>query len=178
MTRRQFAAGMATTAEHYGIHRVEFQHNHFLSTEQDYLLELRNRVKKAKSMIHQINLEFSGLNVSATNGDLRIQAIDLTKRWIDIAAFIGCDYVMINQGTVTSETNPTAIDACKKIVAYGRAKKVGVSMENRGIGGAAADEVQRLRRQQARRRRQQARPLPLRGVAERSQCQLGNPSSS
>ena len=44
--------------DHYGIHRIELQHDHFMSTEPDYLMELKNRVKKAKSSIHQINLEF------------------------------------------------------------------------------------------------------------------------
>jgi hypothetical protein len=130
-----FAEAMA---DHYGIHRVEFQHDHFMSTEPDYLMELKNRVKKAKSSIHQINLEFdspAALNISLTQPVIKLETIDLTKRWIDIAAFIGCDYVMLNQGTLTTETLPLAIDSCKKIVAYGKTKKVGVSIENRGGGG-------------------------------------------
>ena len=156
-------------ADHYGIHRIELQHDHFMSTEPDYLTELKNRVKKAKSMIHQINLEFDALNISAPTSVIRMENIDLTKKWIDIAAFIGCDYVMLNQGTLNPDTLPLAVDSCKKILAYAKTKKVGVSIENRGGGGggrAGAARAQARRRQPAPLRHQRPRPLPLKGVPE------------
>src|ERR1700683_5149868 len=35
-------------AEKFGVHHVEVQHSHFLSTELPYLRQFRDRVKKAK----------------------------------------------------------------------------------------------------------------------------------
>src|SRR5215831_519946 len=45
-------------AERYGVHHVELQHSHFVSTEPAYLEEYRSRLKKAKSQMNQINVEF------------------------------------------------------------------------------------------------------------------------
>src|SRR3954452_556585 len=50
--------------ERYGVHYVEMQHSHFLSTEPAYLREFRDRVKKAKAQVNQINVEFGPLNIS------------------------------------------------------------------------------------------------------------------
>ena len=52
-------------ADTYGVHKVEFQHYHIPSTEPSYLKELRAHIEKSKSRMTQINLEFSGLNISA-----------------------------------------------------------------------------------------------------------------
>ena len=52
-------------ADQYGVHKVEFQHYHIPSTEPSYLKELRSHIEKSKSRMTQINLEFSGLNMSA-----------------------------------------------------------------------------------------------------------------
>ena len=76
-------------AEHYSLHHVEFQHSHFTSTEAAYLQEVRDRIKKAKSQMNQINVEFGALNISATDPMVRLETIDLTKQWIDHAALLG-----------------------------------------------------------------------------------------
>src|SRR5205085_1017747 len=125
----------AMIAERYGVHYVEMQHSHFASTEPDYLEEFRGRLTKAKSQMNQINVEFGALNISSPDPVLRIETIDLTKRWIDHAAALGCPRVMINQGTLAAEVRPAAIDTLKKINAYAKSRKVFVTMENRG-GGA------------------------------------------
>jgi hypothetical protein len=122
-------------AGRYGVHYVEMQHSHFASTEAEYFEEFRNRLKKAKSQMNQINVEFGALNISSPDPVLRIETIDLTKRWIDHAAALGCPRVMINQGTLAAEVRPAAIDTLKKINAYAKSRKVFVTMENRG-GGA------------------------------------------
>src|SRR5216117_2314753 len=66
-------------ADRYGVHKVEFQHYHIPSTEPSYLKELRAHIEKTKSRMTQINLEFSGLNMSAPRLRDRLMAIDLTK---------------------------------------------------------------------------------------------------
>jgi sugar phosphate isomerase/epimerase len=122
----------AMVAERYGIRRIEFQHTDFPSTESAYLQEFRDRIKKANSQMNQINLEFANLNVSTPDPVVRLETIDLTKRWIDYAAALGCPRVMLNQGDLTPAARQSAIDTLKTINAYGKAKRVFVTMENRG----------------------------------------------
>jgi hypothetical protein len=69
---------------------------------------------------------------------LRLQAIDLTKRWIDHAATLGCPRVMINQGALNQESKQVAIAALKLIGAYGKAKRIMVGVENRSAPRTAA----------------------------------------
>jgi hypothetical protein len=122
-------------AERYGVHHVEMQHAHFASTEPGYLEEFRSRIKKAKSQMNQINLEFGPLNISSPDPVLRVETIDLTKKWIDHAVMLGCPRVMVNQGTLAADVRQAAIDTLRTINAYGKTKKVFVTMENRGGGG-------------------------------------------
>jgi hypothetical protein len=118
-------------AQRYGIHNLEIQHHHFHSTEPDYLEEFQNRLKKAQSRMTQVVLEFGPLNVSSADPIVRVETIDLTKRWIDLAVTLGCPRVMINQGTLAPEVRLAAIDSLKKINAYAKTKSVAVTMENR-----------------------------------------------
>jgi hypothetical protein len=130
-------------ADKYGVHKVEFQHYHLASTEPSYLKELRARLEKAKSRATQINLEFSGLNMSAPRMRDRILAIDLTKAWVDHAVMIGAQRVMVNQGAQggqdsvmpTHENKVYSIPALKTMADYGRSKGIIVSVETRGGGG-------------------------------------------
>jgi sugar phosphate isomerase/epimerase len=119
-------------ADRYGVHHVEFQHTHFASTESSYLKELRDRLRKAKSSMNQICLEFGILNISTPDPVLRIETIDLTKRWIDHAAEVGCPRVMLNHGTLAPEVRQNAIAALKTMAEYGKKKKVFITLESRG----------------------------------------------
>jgi hypothetical protein len=130
-------------ADTYGVHKVEFQHYHLASTEPSYLKELRSRLEKSKSRATQINLEFSGLNISAPRLRDRLMAIDLTKAWVDHAVLMGAQRVMINQGAQggtdsvmpTHENKVYSIPALKAMADYGRSKGIIVSVETRGGGG-------------------------------------------
>lgn len=130
-------------ADKYGVHKVEFQHYHIPSTEPSYLKELRSHIEKSKSRMTQINLEFSGLNMSAPRLRDRLMAIDLTKAWVDHAVMLGAQRVMINQGAQggTANVMPThenkvyGIPALKAMADYGKSKGIIVSMETRGAGG-------------------------------------------
>ena len=130
-------------ADKYGVHKVEFQHYHIASTEPSYLKELRSRLEKAKSRATQINLEFSGLNMSAPRLRDRLMAIDLTKAWVDHAVLMGAQRVMVNQGAQggadsvmpTHENKVYSIPALKAMADYGRSKGIIVSVETRGGGG-------------------------------------------
>ena len=130
-------------ADTYGVHKVEFQHYHIPSTEPSYLKELRAHIEKSKSRMTQINLEFSGLNISAPRQRDRVLATDLTKAWIDHAAMLGAQRVMINQGSQggadpvmpTHQNKVYSIPVLKAMADYGRSKGIIVSVETRGAGG-------------------------------------------
>jgi hypothetical protein len=121
-------------ADRYGVHHVEFQHSHFASTDSSYLRELRGRLRKAKSQMNQICLEFGILNISSPDPVLRNETVDLTKQWIEHAAELGCRRVMLNQGTLAPEVRQPAIATLKRIAAYGKQKKVFITLESRGHG--------------------------------------------
>lgn len=119
-------------ADRWGVHNVEMQHTHFPSTEDAWLKDFTARLAKTKSQVSNINLEFGDMNISQTNPILRIQAIDLTKRWIDIAALLGSPRIMVNQGPLVPETRAIAISALKAMGDYGKSKGIKVGIENRG----------------------------------------------
>jgi hypothetical protein len=121
-------------ADRYGVHHVELQHYHFASTESSYLREMRDRLRKAKSHMNQICLEFGALNISSPDPVLRIETVDLTKQWIGHAAAVGCPRVMLNAGTLAPEVRQAAVASLKEIAAYGKERKVFVTVENRGHG--------------------------------------------
>lgn len=133
-------------AKRYGVHHVEMQHTHFSSTESGYLKEFRDRVTKAKSQVTQINLEFGDTvaqgrgitNMSSPYAVLRLEAIDLTKQWINHAVELNCPRVMVNQGSLAPEVRKDAIATLKTMVEYGKTKKVFVTVEPRGGGAPPA----------------------------------------
>ena len=122
-------------ADTYGVHKVEFQHYHFASLEPSYFRDLKGKLEKSKSRATQINLEFSGLNISAPQQRDRLLAIDLTKMFVDHAVALGAQRVMINQGQPTQENKVHSIPTLKVMADYGRSKNIIVSVETRGGGG-------------------------------------------
>jgi len=124
-------------AERYGVHFVEFQHTDFESTEPDYFDEFKSRLQKANSRINQINLEFRQLNISTPDPVLRLETVDLTKKWVDHAATLGCARIMVNQGTLSPEVRPFAIEALQTINRYAKAKNVFITVENKEDGHAS-----------------------------------------
>src|SRR5579864_8834133 len=97
-------------AEHFNIHNVEVQNPYFESTEPSYLKEFVGRLKKAKSRVSNICLEFDEqgtpgiISVCSPDPAIRAHAIDLTKQWIDHAAVFGSPSVMVNQGPLKEGT--------------------------------------------------------------------------
>jgi hypothetical protein len=73
--------------------------------------------------------------VSAADPVLRLQCIDLTKRWVDHAVLLNCPKVMVNQGQPSQENKDYMIAALKTVGDYARSKGVKISMETRGGGG-------------------------------------------
>ncbi len=130
----------AMYADVYGVHNIELQHYHAASTEPSYFRELRNRIDRAKSKTTQVVVEFGALNISAPDHNFlpRLQAIDLTKVWIDRAAMLACPRIMVNQGQPTPENRGYAVETLKAMADYGASKGVKVNMETRGSGAGRA----------------------------------------
>jgi len=120
-------------ADRFGVHNVEFQHAHFMSTEAAYLKDLKDRVAKARSQIVQINTEFFQSNASSSGPSLR-QSIDLAKQWIDHAEALGCPRLQISAGPLAENVRSTAIETLKTIAGYANAHKVTISIENMDNG--------------------------------------------
>jgi Xylose isomerase-like TIM barrel len=123
-------------ADRYGVHNVELQHTHVPSVDEAWLKEFRARLAKTKSRVTNINLEFGPMNISAPEPVQRLQAIDLTRAWIDHAVVLGSPRIMVNQGAPSEENKQVAIAALKAMGDYGKSKNIMVAMENRGGGGA------------------------------------------
>lgn len=123
----------------YGVHNIELQHYHMASTEPSYFRELRARMDRAKCQATQLVIEFGGLNISAPDHNFlpRLQAIDLTKVWIDRCVVLGCPRIMVNQGQPTPENRAYAVETLKTMVDYGNSQGVKVTMETRGNSGGA-----------------------------------------
>jgi sugar phosphate isomerase/epimerase len=119
-------------ADKWGVHNVELQHTHLPSTEEAWLKDFKARLAKTKSQVSNINLEFGTMNISAPQWGQRVQAIDLTKQWIDHAVTLGCPRVMVNQGQPTQENKQVTIETLKAMGDYGKSKGIKVAMENRG----------------------------------------------
>ncbi len=123
-------------ADTYGVHNVEMQHAHVLSTETAWLNDFRRRLAKTRSQVTNINLEFGPQHISAADAEVRQQAVDRTRQWIDYAVVLGCPRIMVNQGAPTEENKVLAIAALRAMGDYGKSKNVKIAMENRGAGGA------------------------------------------
>jgi len=123
-------------ADRYGVHNIEMQHSHFLSTEPSYFKEFLDRLAKTKSQVTNINLEFGGAQtITAPEAAGRQQALERTKQWIDYAVMLGCPRIMVNQGSPTRENKAVGVETLKAMGEYGKSKKIMVAMENRGGGG-------------------------------------------
>ena len=123
-------------ADRFGIHNVEMQHSYLLSTEDSWLKDFRARLAKTKSQVSNINLELGGtMTMSADTLVGRLQAIDLTKRWVDHCVTLGCPRMMLNQGQLTEQNKAIAIAALKTMGDYGKGRGVKLSLEPRGGGG-------------------------------------------
>jgi hypothetical protein len=122
-------------ADRFGVHNVELQHSYLPSTEDAWLKDFRARLAKTSSQVSNINLELGVMSMSADSLVARLQAIDLTKQWINHCVTLGCPRIMINQGMLTEQNKAIAVETLRTMGEYGKSKGVKVSLEPRGGGG-------------------------------------------
>jgi hypothetical protein len=121
-------------AQHYGVHWVEPYFSNFVSTESAYLKEFRDRVKKAGSRINQLSVGGLPVYMSSPDAAQRLEAVDLTKHWIDHCVELDCPRIQVNQGPLAPEVRQESIAALKAMTDYGKSKNpvVHVTLETRG----------------------------------------------
>jgi sugar phosphate isomerase/epimerase len=128
-------------ADRLHLHNLEVCNINLLSMEPSYIKKFKERVEKAKSKVVDLVVEIDPPEtryrgrISACSPDpaIRAQAIEMTKKWIDIAAVLGSPSIMPNQGPayMTEDLTP-CIEGLKALAAYGESKNVVIILEPRG----------------------------------------------
>jgi hypothetical protein len=136
-------------ADRYHIHNVEVQSMYFASTERSYLREFSERLKRAKSRVVDIPLEFDNEGgrtptISSHDPKLRQRAIELSLEWIDRAAELGSHAVMPNQGVIDASDPSLTITALKALKAHADSRKVAVILEDRGKAAGTPELLARI----------------------------------
>jgi sugar phosphate isomerase/epimerase len=136
-------------ADRYNIHNVEVQSMYFASRERSYLLEFEKRLKRAKSRLIDIPLEFDDEpgptpTISSAEPKLREHALELSMQWIDRAAELGARTVMPNQGRLNDANLSLAVDWLKRLKVHADSRNIGVIMENRGTSAGTPEVLARI----------------------------------
>ena len=126
-------------AERLHLHNLEVCNINLLSMEPSYINRFKERVDKAKSKVVNLVVEIDPpetryrghISVCSPDPAIRAQALEMTKKWIDIAAVLGAPSIMPNQGPLTADLTP-AIEGLKALADYGKTKSVLVILEPRG----------------------------------------------
>jgi sugar phosphate isomerase/epimerase len=121
----------AEVAGKFGVHGIEPLAQHFESTEPAYLDKFRGAVEKAKVRIVNIptHVRESYYDPDAA---VRQKAIDVSKKWIDVAVAVGSPGVRPHvNGTKTSKPDvDRAAESLRKLADYAAQKNVVVTLEN------------------------------------------------
>ena len=128
-------------ADRLHLHNLEVCNINLLSMESSYIGEFKQRLQKAKSRVVDLIVELDppatsyhgNISVCSPDPAIRAHAIELTKKWIDIAAVLESPSVMPNQGVryLPQDLTP-CIEGLKALVDYGKPKGVAVILEPRG----------------------------------------------
>jgi hypothetical protein len=128
-------------ADRLHLHNLEVCNINLLSMESSYIRKFKERLDKAKSKAVDLVVELDPpetryrghISACSADPDIRAQAIEMTRRWIDIAAVLGSPSIMPNQGVryLTEDLTP-CIEGIKSLIAYGKTKNVAVILEPRG----------------------------------------------
>jgi sugar phosphate isomerase/epimerase len=119
----------------FGIEGVEYVNQFFLDKARDekYLRELKNRANQEGVTNVLIMIDMEG-SLGAPGTEERKTAIDNHIKWIDAAAFLGCNSIRVNahgEGT-PGEQQKQVSDSLYQLAEYGDKNNVNVIVENHG----------------------------------------------
>ena len=127
-------------ADRLQIHNLEVCNINMLSMEPSYVSEFKERMRKAKSKVVDLIVELDPpatryrgyISVCSPDPAIRAHAMEMTKKWIDIAAVLGSPSIMPDQGVKYLPQDLTIpIAGIKALVDYGKPKGVAVILEPR-----------------------------------------------
>jgi sugar phosphate isomerase/epimerase len=114
--------------DRFKINRLEFWSNHFESLEPSYILQLKEKVKKAKCRLINVQID-SSYNLASSNEEERQKSLKLVKEWIDAVALLGSECIRINPGRPNGSVDKS-IASMKELYPYVKSKKLILLTEN------------------------------------------------
>ncbi len=132
-------------ADRFHVHNVEIVSPHFASSERSYVEEFKDQLRKARSQLINVPIDYDELwekaALSSPDPRERGHAISLYMRGIDLAAALGSPTARCDPGTVNLDDPALTISSYKTLVSYGKSKGVGIIVENHGGGISQHIEV-------------------------------------
>jgi sugar phosphate isomerase/epimerase len=120
--------------EEYGIEGVEFVNQFFKDKARDsaYLKDLKKRADDLGVACVLIMIDGEG-DLSATEQERRVKAVENHQKWVDAAAALGCHAIRVNTGEHYSPTDVGAVaEACGMLADYGAKSNISIICENHG----------------------------------------------
>jgi hypothetical protein len=136
-------------ADRYKIHHLEFGALHFASTELAYLDELHSQLFRARSYLENLSIDVNELStqcgLSDANESVRSAAVEIAKKWIDIAAHLRARSISCDPGKINPQNQAPTIDSYRKLVPYASRKGIHLLVENRrGVGSDRPEDLVKL----------------------------------
>ncbi len=137
--------------EQFGIEGLEFVNGLWEAPTQDYLQRLKRNMKNTGTTGVLLMCDGEGM-MGHSDRATRMKAATNHRKWVDIAAELGCHSIRTNMYPDKQPTTPTEIDAFLKncsesfraICEYARPQNVNVIIENHGGISSNPDVVVRL----------------------------------
>lgn len=122
-------------AREMGIEGVEYVNQFFKDKAKDeaYLGELKKITENEGVTNVLIMCDGEGM-VGHPEKEERIKTVENHKKWVDAAAFLGCNSIRVNAGSKGEfeEQQKLAADGLRMLCEYGDTKKINVIVENHG----------------------------------------------
>jgi sugar phosphate isomerase/epimerase len=118
-------------AKRFDIHNIEPLSSHFKSMDAAYVGDLRRRVDKAGSHVVNVPCDIHP-SIGAPDDESRQKAIDLAKKWVDVAVALNSPGIRAHIAPVKGAEPPLdrTADGLNAVVDYAAFKGVVVSLEN------------------------------------------------
>lgn len=116
--------------EKFGVRNINPLGDHFRSTDPAYLEAFRSAVQKAASNLTDLGL--AGRSFASPDAEVRLDAIEFGRKWIDIAVKLGSPSVRQHLTLRNSEKPQPAMaaESLGKLAEYGAKRNTVVNLEN------------------------------------------------
>ncbi len=114
--------------ERFKINKLEFWSNHFESLDNAYILQLKEKIRKSKSKLVNVQID-SSYNLASTDEAERQKSLKHVKEWTDAVALLGSECIRINPGRTNGSVDKS-IESMKEVYAYVKGKKMILLTEN------------------------------------------------